>query len=212
MHFILFTAATGTPHMRFALLSFVSAFVVALPSARLAAQATVAPTSPTAVTPTAVGSPAPVVGQMAPDFTAAWADASGARATPVTLSALRGKVVVLAFYPLDRSGGCTAELIKFRDEHAALFGEGTVVLPISVDSVSTHASWSAEMKFPFALVADPTLAVAELYGSRSAGKSYSNRTVFVIGKDGKIAWRDLRFGALSEDAYTALAAAVSAAR
>ena len=199
--------------MRSALLPLVSAFVVALASAPLAAQSPVAsPLAAPVVSAASSARPAPEVGQMAPDFTAPWADASGARVTPVTLSALRGTVVVLAFYPLDRSSGCTAELIKFRDEHAALFGEGTVVLPISVDSVSTHASWSAEMKFPFALVSDPSLAVAELYGSHSADKRYSNRTVFVIGKDGKIVWRELRFGALSEAAYTALAAAVAAAR
>src|SRR5690349_14193852 len=64
----------------------------------------------------------PDVAQAAPDFTARWADGSGPRATPVTLAALRGKVVVLAFYPKDRTSGCTAELTKFRDENAKLFG------------------------------------------------------------------------------------------
>lgn len=207
------TVAIEKSLMRAALPSLVSAFIVALSSAPLAAQSAVAPPPAAPVaSPAASARPAPEVGQMAPDFTAPWADASGLRATPVTLSALRGKVVVLAFYPADRSGGCTAELIKFRDEHAALFGEGTVVLPISVDSVSTHAAWSAEMKFPFALVADPSLAVAESYGSRNADKRYANRTIFVIGKDGRIAWRDMRFGALSEAAYMALATAVAAAR
>ena len=47
---------------------------------------------------------------------------------------------------------------RFRDEHATLFGSDVVVLPISVDSVATHASWAKEMGFPFALVADPDLA------------------------------------------------------
>jgi peroxiredoxin Q/BCP len=155
---------------------------------------------------------APEVGQLAPDFTAAWADASGPRATPVKLSDLRGKVVVLAFYPKDRTTGCTAELTKFRDEHAKLFGDDVVVLPISADSIGSHVSWGSEMKFPFALVSDPQLATADLYGSRGPGRPYSNRTVFVIGKDGKIVWRDLRFNALSEDGYTALASAVAKAR
>ena len=152
------------------------------------------------------------MGQPAPDFTAAWADASGERAAPVKLSDLRGKVVVLAFYPKDRSSGCTAELTRFRDEHATLFGSDVVVLPISVDSVSTHASWAKEMSFPFALVADPSLTVAEQYGSRMTGRNMSSRTVFVIDKAGNVAWRDLRFNALAENAYTALAAAVRQAR
>ena len=155
---------------------------------------------------------APEVGALAPDFTAAWADASGAKASPVKLSALRGKVVVLAFYPKDRTGGCTAELTKFRDENAKLFGPDVVVLPISADSVSSHVSWASDMKFPFALVSDPTMSTADLYGSRRPGSPMANRTVFVIGKDGKIVWRAIPFNALAQDGYDNLAAAVVKAR
>jgi peroxiredoxin Q/BCP len=154
----------------------------------------------------------PDVGQAAPDFTADWADATGTRSAPVKLSALRGKVVVLAFYPKDRSSGCTAELTKFRDEHAKLFGDGVVVLPISVDSAASHASWAADMKFPFALVSDPQLTVADAYGSHMSGRAVAGRTIFVVGKDGTIAWRDMKFNALNEDSYAALAAAVAKAR
>lgn len=168
-----------------------------------AAQAPAAPAAPP---------PAPEVGQLAPDFTAPWADASGPRATPVRLSDHRGKVVVLAFYPKDRTSGCTAELTKFRDEHATLFGSDVVVLPISVDGVASHAAWAREMKFPFPLVADTALAVAAAYGSHVPGRPTSGRTVFVVGKDGRVTWRELRFNALSEDAYASLAAAVAAAR
>ena len=155
---------------------------------------------------------APEVGQMAPDFTAAWADASGARSAPVKLSDLRGKVVVLAFYPKDRTSGCTAELTKFRDENAKLFGTDVVVLPISADSIPSHVSWASDMKFSFGLVSDPSLSTAELYGSRMPGRAMANRTVFVIGKDGKIAWRDMKFNALSEETYASLASAVASAR
>jgi thioredoxin-dependent peroxiredoxin len=154
----------------------------------------------------------PDVGQLAPDFTASWADASGARATPLKLSSLKGKVVVLAFYPRDRSSGCTAELTRFRDQHSMLFGQDVVVLPISADSIPSHVSWASEMKFPFALVSDPQLSTASLYGSRSVGRPVANRTVYVIGKDGKVAWRDLKFNALAEGSYTELAAAVAKAR
>ena len=149
---------------------------------------------------------------MAPDFTAAWADGSGPKASPVKLSDLRGKVVVLAFYPKDRTSGCTAELTKFRDENAKLFGTNVVVLPISADSISSHVSWASDMKFPFGLVSDPTLSTAELYGSRMQGRPMANRTVFVIGKDGRIAWREMKFNALSEETYASLATAVAQAR
>jgi peroxiredoxin Q/BCP len=154
----------------------------------------------------------PAIGQVAPDFTAAWADGSGPRSAPVSLASLRGKVVVLAFYPKDRTGGCTAELTKFRDEYATLFGKDVVVLPVSADSIPSHVSWASEMKFPFALVSDPSLSMADAYGSRTPGRSNANRTVFVIGKDGKVVYRELKFNALAEEGYTALAAAVAKAR
>lgn len=180
-----------------------------IPLLAIAALATPALASAQAA-PAAV--PAPEVGQMAPDFTAAWADASGAKAAPVKLSDLRGKVVVLAFYPKDRTSGCTAELTKFRDENAKLFGKDVVVLPISADSIPSHISWASDMKFPFGLVSDPSLSTAELYGSRMPGRAMSNRTTFVIGKDGKIVWRDMKFNALSEETYASLASAVASAR
>jgi peroxiredoxin Q/BCP len=173
---------------------------IALPTAAHAQ--TAAPAQPAA--------PAgPEVGQPAPDFSAAWADGSGPRAAPVSLGALRGKVVVLAFYPKDRTGGCTAELTKFRDEYATLFGKDVVVLPVSADSIPSHVSWASEMKFPFPLVSDPSLAMADAYGSRTPGRSNANRTVFVIGKDGKVVYRELKFNALAEEGYTSLAAAVA---
>src|SRR6185369_7732476 len=72
--------------------------------------------------------PLPPVGVAAPDFTAQVTDSTG-KVWPVSLSGnLKGKVVVLAFYPLDRSGGCTIELSKFRDEYKTIFGDGAVVL------------------------------------------------------------------------------------
>ena len=191
----------------------------ALLSSVLCAAALVGPRVVTAQAPAAATSPAaapavvaPEVGQAAPDFSLAWADASGTRATPVSVSAHKGKVVVIAFYPKDRTSGCTAEMTKFRDEYDTLFGKDVVVLPISADSAGSHTLWAQEMKLPFALVADTELKAAELYGSRMAGRPMSSRTVFVVGKDGNIVWRDLRFNALNEGAYQALAAAVAKAR
>ncbi len=186
---------------------------LALLSLSAGAGAQTATQAGTAPVPAAAPAPvAPEVGQPAPDFTAQWADASGARATPVSLAGLRGKVVVVAFYPKNRTSGCTAELTKFRDEHAKLFGNDVVVLPVSADSIASHVAWASEMKFPFALVSDPNLEVADLYGSHAPGRSAASRTVFVVGKDGNVAWRELKFNALNEESYAALAAAVAKAR
>jgi peroxiredoxin Q/BCP len=165
-----------------------------------------------ASSPTPAAPPAPEVGQVAPNFTGRMADAAGIKAKPVSLADYKGKVVVLAFYPLDRSGGCTAELSKFRDEYATLFGDGVVVLGVSVDSLQSHASWASDMKFPFALVSDPDLSIAAQYGSATPGRKYASRTVFVVGKDGKVLYRELKFGALSEDAYKKLAEEVTKAK
>ena len=153
----------------------------------------------------------PAAGEPAPDFTATATDSTG-KPIPVSLKALRGKVVVLAFYPADRSSGCTAELTKFRDEYTALFGEGVVVFPTSVDSLQSHSSWAKDAHFPFAMIADTKSDVATKYGSQGAARPYFKRTVFVIGKDGKIAYEDTRFNALAQDGYDKLTAAIKAAR
>src|SRR6478672_1377862 len=177
------------------------------------AQVTAPAPAPVATAPVAPPPPVTIdVGRVAPDFTLPWADSTGPRSAPVTLSSLKGKVVVLAFYPGDRTSGCTAELTKFRDEYSKMFGANTVVIPISVDSIPSHASWAQDMKFPFALASDTQLSVADQYGSHNPGRTYASRTVFVIGKDGKILWRNLKFGALNEGAYTELAAEVAKAQ
>lgn len=155
----------------------------------------------------------PAVGNAAPDFSATATDSTG-HAIPVSLAALRGKVVVLAFYPADRSSGCTAELSKFRDEYATMFGPGVVVLPTSVDSLGSHASWAKDAHFPFAMISDSKSEVATKYASQSMNpaRPYFSRTVFVIGKDGTIRYEDTRFNALAQDGYDKLAAAIKQAK
>ncbi len=162
----------------------------------------------------AAPAPAPPVGGEAPDFEAPAANAQGPLQAPVTLSGLHGKVVVVAFYPKDRSSGCTAELTKFRDEYATLFGPDVVVLPISPDDMESHTGWAKDMSFPFSLVSDDGGHIAAKYGSvmQYNGHSYAARTVFVVGKDGKIAYENLKFGALDQHAYDALAAAIKQAQ
>jgi peroxiredoxin Q/BCP len=177
--------------------------------AQTAATSATAATSVTAATPAAMPA-APQLGSVAPDFTAQGADMSGVRS--VSLKSLRGQVVVLAFYPLDRSSGCTHEMEKFRDEFATIFGSGVTVLPISEDSVGSHVSWAHDAHFPFTLVSDKGGAIATSYGSMMPGRPYASRTVFVIGKDGKVAYSNMKFGALDQHAYDALAAAVAKAK
>jgi peroxiredoxin Q/BCP len=181
---------------------FVASVVTGLSSGAQAPATSQAPAAP----------PAPEVGQPAPAFSARVADASGVKEKAVSLSDYRGKVVVLAFYPGDRTSGCTAELTKFRDEYATMFGDGVVVLGVSGDSLGSHASWASEMKFPFALISDPGLSIAGQYGSAIPGRAYASRTVFVVGRDGMVRYRELKFGALSEDAYRKLADEVAKAK
>jgi len=195
---------------------FALAAAASIIAAAASAQTPAAPASTTQAPATQPAPPPPPaeidLGKIAPDFTMDWADSNGPIAKQLKLSDLRGKVVVLAFYPADRSSGCTAELTKFRDEYATLFGDGVVVVPISGDSIASHASWAQEMKFPFALGSDPQLVAAKQYGSSNPARPYASRTVFVIGKDGKILYRNLKFPALNETAYTDLAAEIAKAR
>lgn len=174
-----------------------------------------APAAVRAQAPAQSGQPAvaafPAAGESAPDFTATATDSTG-KSIPVSLNALRGKVVVLAFYPADRSSGCTAELTKFRDEYKSLFGDGVVVLPTSVDSLQSHASWAKDAHFPFAMIADTKSELATKYASQGGARPYFKRTVFVIGKDGKIAYEDTRFNALAQDGYDKLTAAIATAK
>ena len=185
--------------------SLISSFALALIAAPLAAQGGAmaqggaAPASP----------PAPTVGVMAPDFTTHVVDSVGIKSAPVTLSKLRGKVVVLAFYPGDATPGCTIEMTKFRDQYKTLFGDGVVLLPTSVQGPDSHKKWETTMGFPFDLMLDTAGVVAKQYGS--FGQMFK-RTLWVIGKDGKIAYVDMRFNVNAEDAYTNMAAAIKAAK
>jgi peroxiredoxin Q/BCP len=174
--------------------------------------------APLAAQATPQGSAAPTrvipnPGEMAPDFTIPYADKSGVKAEPLSLSKLRGQVVVLAFYPADFSRGCTIEMSKFRDEYKTIFGDGVTVLPISADSLSTHTRWADSMAFPFALGADVDGTVAKLYGSFNEARPKNHaRTIFVIGKDGKVVYSKPSFNVNAQVAYDELTAAIAAAK
>ncbi|MBL9127001.1 MAG: thioredoxin-dependent thiol peroxidase [Verrucomicrobiales bacterium] len=128
------------------------------------------------------------VGDHAPDFEA---PASGGGT--VSLSGLRGRHVVLYFYPKDDTPGCTTEACGFRDAHAALTRKGAVVLGVSPDPVKSHDRFVAKFSLPFALVSDPEHTIAEAYGvwgeKKFMGRTYQgvHRVTFLVGPDGRIA-------------------------
>jgi peroxiredoxin Q/BCP len=130
----------------------------------------------------------PAVGAPAPDFTLL-TDAG----EPLSLAALRGRTVVLFFYPKDDTTSCTKEACEFRDALPRFTDMEAVVLGISPDPVKSHVKFKAKYELPYALLADTEHAVAELYGvwreKSMYGRRYMGvvRTTFVIGHDGRIA-------------------------
>lgn len=118
-------------------------------------------------------------GTPAPDFTLP--DQSGAA---VTLSALRGRNIVLVFYPRDHTPVCRRQLCEFRDNWDAAKASNTLVFGISSGTAGTHDSFHREMSLPFPLLLDADGKVAKLY--RSKGLLWPVRTVYLIGADGRV--------------------------
>ena len=165
----------------------------------------------------AVGRPAAILvsgpreGQRAPDFSLPWASKDTAGALPwFSLTANRGKVVVLAFYPKDFTQGCTAEMKTFAEKYDDLFGDGVVVVGINADSLPTHQRFAQSLVLPFHLLSDMDQSISRKYGSADQG-GYNRRTVYVIDRAGTVAYTDLRFGALDPKAYSRLKEAVQEA-
>lgn len=126
-------------------------------------------------------------GDRAPDFTAA--TNGGGKAS---LSDLKGKPVILYFYPRDDTSGCTKEACAFRDRFAEFKAKGVVVLGVSVDSVKSHDKFAEKYKLPFPLLADEDKKIVQAYGvwgeKSFLGKKYMgiHRVTFLIGADGRI--------------------------
>jgi peroxiredoxin Q/BCP len=127
-------------------------------------------------------------GKPAPDF-----ELRSDAGETVKLSELRGRPVVLYFYPKDDTPGCTKEACEFRDAYDSFRDRGAEVLGVSPDDVASHGKFKAKHELPFTLLADPDHTVAEKYGvwgERSfAGKSYMgiNRSTFIIYPEGNVA-------------------------
>lgn len=119
-------------------------------------------------------------GDPAPDFTLL-AD-SGEQ---VSLSAFKGKPIVLYFYPKDFTPGCTKEACAFRDAFSEFQAAGIEVLGVSVDEASSHQKFKSEHNLNFPLLADTEKKVSTAYGVLSA-MGFSSRVTFLIDRDGKI--------------------------
>jgi thioredoxin-dependent peroxiredoxin len=134
-------------------------------------------------------------GDPAPDFRLKTDDGQ-----EVALSDLRGKPVVLYFYPKANTPGCTTEGSEFRDAKPQFDEASAVILGCSADSVESQAKFKAKYKFNFSLLSDPEFEAIEAYGARRMksflGKSYLGivRSTFLIGPDGRIAkiWDSVR--------------------
>jgi peroxiredoxin Q/BCP len=153
----------------------------------------------------------PEVGRRAPDFSLPWATKDTIGTAPFTLSAALGRVVVLAFYPRDFTRTCTAEWQGLAAEREATFGDDVTVVGISIDSLETHQRFAASLSLPYILLSDPSQQVARKYGA-AGDDGVNRRALYVIGKDGKVAWRDTQFNAIDPREYDALRRAVAEAK
>ncbi|PYP42526.1 MAG: peroxiredoxin [Gemmatimonadetes bacterium] len=125
----------------------------------------------------------PPVGAPAPDFTLP--STSG---QPVTLSALRGRNVLLAFFPLAFTSTCTAEMCAFSEDYGQFQSANTVVLPISVDSVPTLKEFKAKERMTVDLLSDFKREVSRKYGTLLDEQFFSKRAYVLVDQDGVVRW------------------------
>ena len=150
---------------------------------------------------------APKVGEAAPDFKLPYATQEQIYFKPeerLSLSSMRGKNVILAFYPADWSGGCTKEVCTLRDTFAELAKLNANVLAVSGDYVFSHHEWAKFHKLQFPLLSDHDHKVARAYGSYNEAVGFNNRTVFLIDKDGVVRYSNLEFKAGDANDYSRL--------
>ncbi|HSM05187.1 MAG TPA: thioredoxin-dependent thiol peroxidase [Longimicrobiales bacterium] len=134
-------------------------------------------------------------GDPAPDFTLTADDGA-----EVSLGGLRGKKVVLYFYPKDDTSGCTTQACDLRDHMDGFDDIGAVVLGVSPDDEASHRKFKAKYDLNFPLLVDEDHAVAERYGvwreKKMYGRTYMGieRSTFVIGEDGTLeaVWRKVK--------------------
>jgi peroxiredoxin Q/BCP len=126
-------------------------------------------------------------GDEAPDFTLP--DEHG---NPVHLQDLRGKRVVVYFYPKDDTPGCTLQACGFRDAYPQIQERNAVVLGISADGSQSHQDFKIKYDLPFTLLVDADHKVAEAYGTWDFERGYTRRSHFVVDEAGRLA--DVQLG------------------
>jgi thioredoxin-dependent peroxiredoxin len=136
------------------------------------------------------------VGKKVPNFSSPCAGADAL----FTLSAFKGKNIVLYFYPKDSTPGCTTEGTEFRDAHAAFMKANTLVFGVSRDSLKSHQNFITKFDFNFDLLSDPDETVCTLFDVMKMKNMYGKqvrgieRSTFIISADGKLAreWRGVK--------------------
>lgn len=159
--------------------SSASATATASATGAATAPATGAATAP-ATAPATASAEEIAVGKPAPDFTAKAHDG-----TDVKLSALKGKPVVLYFYPRDETPGCTKEACSFRDAWKDLAKTKVVLVGISTDNAEAHKAFAKHYDLPFHLVSDESGSIAKAFGVPNRGGFLARHTI-VIGADGNV--------------------------
>jgi thioredoxin-dependent peroxiredoxin len=130
----------------------------------------------------ALASAPPQVGSAAPAFSL-----PSQEGKPVSLDQLKGKWVVLYFYPKDFTSGCTIEAHNFQRDIAKYEAANAVILGVSHDTADSHKEFCAKEGLNFKLLADTEGKVSDAYGSVMEGRNLSARNTFLISPDGKIA-------------------------
>ena len=125
----------------------------------------------------------PAVGSAAPDFTL-----PSTAGVDVTLSSLKGRNVLLAFFPLAFTGTCTKEMVAFSGDFDRFRGTNTLVLPISVDSIATLNEFKAKEKLSVDLLSDFKREVSRKYGTLLEEAFFSNRAYVLIDREGVVRW------------------------
>jgi peroxiredoxin Q/BCP len=121
-------------------------------------------------------------GKPAPDF-----ELESDSGETIRLSELRGKPVVLYFYPKNDTPGCTRQACGIRDVYGEFERAGVVVLGVSADSQASHERFKSKYSLPFTLLADPEHRLGEPYGVAREGKNSYERSTFVIDPEGNVA-------------------------
>ncbi len=136
------------------------------------------------------------VGDAAPDFAIPEGVAKDQIGEAKNLSDLKGKNVVLAFYPKTFTPGCTSQMCGYRDDFASFKDTNTVVIAISVDEQAESNRFKTEKQLPFAVVGDPKQAIIKKYGvevQKRGDFEFAKRTTFLVDKNGKLAYIDWNY-------------------